>query len=225
MSLSRNPNLFYGMGRKRRVRRRGAGFFDALKSAHDWIKSNKVISTVGNALGSVGVPYAAQIGSTAAKLGYGRRRRPIRRRVVHRRRHGAGFMDALRAAHNFVKSNKIISTVGSALAKSNVPYAGQIASTAAKLGYGRRRRRVGRRRHGAGFLDALKRAHSFVKSNKIISNVGSALAKANVPYAGQIASTAAKLGYGRRRRVVRRIRHHGGANFFSTEQIAAPRFS
>ena len=45
--------------RRRRVRRhRGRGFFDALRSAHDFIKKKKIISTVGNALSKVGVPYA-----------------------------------------------------------------------------------------------------------------------------------------------------------------------
>lgn len=54
-----------------------------LKKAHDYIKKNKVISRAANALGEVGVPYASKIGSTASKLGYGRRRvgRPRRRRM------------------------------------------------------------------------------------------------------------------------------------------------
>ena len=71
--------------RRRRVRRaRGGGFMDALRSAHDWIKKNKIISTVGSALGRVGVPYAGAIGTAASTLGYGRRRR----RVVRRRWRG-----------------------------------------------------------------------------------------------------------------------------------------
>ena len=58
--------------RRRRVRRaRGGGFMDALRSAHDWIKKNKIISTVGSALGRVGVPYAGAIGTAASTLGYG----------------------------------------------------------------------------------------------------------------------------------------------------------
>ena len=67
LMLLKNPSLYYGNGRRKRVgrvvrRKRGGGFMDALKSAHNWIKSNKIISTVGNALGKIGVPYAGAIG-------------------------------------------------------------------------------------------------------------------------------------------------------------------
>jgi hypothetical protein len=54
---------------------RGAGFMDFLSKAHSFIKDNKLVSTIGNALGSMGVPYAGKIGSVGAALGYGRRRR------------------------------------------------------------------------------------------------------------------------------------------------------
>ncbi len=58
MPIRRRRTL--GARRPRRLVRRcqGAGLWDALKSAHDWIKSKKIISTVGNALGSVGIPVA-----------------------------------------------------------------------------------------------------------------------------------------------------------------------
>ena len=93
--LLRKPNLYYGDGRRcvggPRVsrRKRGGGFMDALKSAHNWIKSNKIISTVSNALGKIGVPYAGAIGTAAGTLGYGRRRRVVRRKRVVRRHGGA----------------------------------------------------------------------------------------------------------------------------------------
>ena len=78
--------------RKRTTRRRGRGFFqnigNALSKAHDWIKSNKIISTVGSALGAVGVPYAGAIAKGASALGYGRRRRVGRPRVTRRKRGG-----------------------------------------------------------------------------------------------------------------------------------------
>ena len=94
MSLFRNPDLYYGNGRRRRVgrlrttrRHRGGGFLDALKSAHNWIKNNKIISTVSGALSGVpgigGIASAINKGSLA--LGYGRRR-PLRKRRMVRRR-------------------------------------------------------------------------------------------------------------------------------------------
>ncbi len=240
MSLMRNPNIFYGYGRKRRVGRprrgRGAGFFssigNALSGAHDFIKRNKIISTVGNALSGVGIPYAGAIGNVAETLGYGRRRRRVvrrrpagmgvrRRRVVHRRRVGRGFLsgigNALSKANDFAKKTQIISKAATALGHPNA------AGFASSLGYGRRRRRVVHRRRGGGFLsgigNALSKANDFAKKTQIISKAATALGHPNA------AGFASSLGYGRRRRPVRRtVRHRGGANFFSTNQIAAPKF-
>ena len=45
----------------RRTRRHGAGFMDTIRSAHDWIKRNKIISGVSGLLSKVGVPYAGAI--------------------------------------------------------------------------------------------------------------------------------------------------------------------
>ena len=60
----------------RRVRRmRGKGFMDFLGKANNFLKSSKLVSTIGSALGSAGIPFASQIGSVAGSLGYGRRRR------------------------------------------------------------------------------------------------------------------------------------------------------
>ena len=50
-------------------------------------------------------------------------------------------------------------------------------------------------------------ANNFLRSSKLVSRVGSALGRAGVPYAGQIAGIAGKLGYGRKS--VRR--HRGGS--------------
>ena len=69
----------------------------------------------------------------------------------------------------------------------------------------------------------LKSANTWLRSDKAISNVAGALAKSNVPYAAKVADVASKLGYGGRRRR-RRRRDIGGANFFSTSQIARPIF-
>lgn len=60
------------IARGRRNRMHGGGVWDWIKSAHNFIKSNKVISRVGSALGSVGVPYAGTIGKVAGLVGYGR---------------------------------------------------------------------------------------------------------------------------------------------------------
>ena len=148
-----------------------------------------------------------------------KRRVTRRRRVLHRKQ-GAGFMDALRSAHNWIKSNKIISSVGSMLGKAGVPYAGAIGTAASTLGYGRKRR-VGRprvRRAGGSLKSILSNVHKFVKSNQLVSK---GLSHFKHP---KLASIAAHAGYGRRRTRRRVIRHRGGANFFSTEQLAAPRF-
>ena len=163
-----------------------------------------------------------------------RRRRP---RLV-RRRQGRGFMDALRSAHNWLKSNKIISTVSGALSKVGVPYAGAINTASSALGYGRRyrRKRVVRKRGGAlNLRSLLSGAHSFIKKNQLASKL---LGHIGHP---KLAGLAAHAGYGARKRTVRRrrvcggavrrrapvrrmIRHRGGANFFSTEMLAAPKF-
>lgn len=164
----------------------------------------------------------------------GRRTTARRPRRLVRRRKGAGFLDALRGIHNWVKSNKIISTVGNALAPV-LPVAGTIGKVASAAGYGRRRgpgrpRRVGRplgsslrkhrvvRRRGGSLRSVLSKVHNFVKSNQLVSK---GLTHFGHPKLASIASTA---GYGRRRRPRRMIRHHGGANLLPTEQIAVPRF-
>jgi hypothetical protein len=64
-----------GMRRRRRTRHGGTGIKDILSKINNFLRSTKIISSVGNALGTVGVPYASKIGSVAGTLGYGRRRR------------------------------------------------------------------------------------------------------------------------------------------------------
>jgi hypothetical protein len=150
------------------------------------------------------------------------RKRPVGRPRKRRVKRGAGFWDALKSANNWLRSNKAISNVAGALASVGVPYASQVQSVASKLGYGRRR--VRRRRQGAGFFDVVKSANNWLRSNKAISNVAGALAKSNVPYAAKVAEVAGKLGYGRRRPVRRTAVRYRGSGF-TTEQIAAPRFS
>ncbi len=142
-----------GYGRRRRGyrRRRGAGLWDTLKSAHNFIRSNKIISTVGNALSGVPIigNVAGTIGRTAATLGYGRRRRVRHRRVGGRRRVGrprtrmytlrrtkrvyaGGSLRSLAtSAHRFIRDRKLIS---GALNHFGHPKLAGVAST---FGYGR----------------------------------------------------------------------------------------
>ena len=128
-------------------------------------------------------------------------------------------------------------TVGNAL--SGVPgiggIAGTIGRTAATMGYGRRKRRtVRRRRVGGSLRSILSSAHGFVRKNQLASKLLNHLGHS------KLASAASSLGYGRKKTVRRRrvgtvvrrrapvrrrlVRHRGGANFFSSEMLAAPRF-
>ena len=52
----------------------------ALKPVGNFIKDKKIISTVGNALGAVGVPYAGTVGRVAGAVGLGKKRRKGRMR-------------------------------------------------------------------------------------------------------------------------------------------------
>ncbi len=221
MSLLRNC----GSGRRRRVgrpRRRHGGSFlssigNALSGAHDWLKRNKIISTVSGALSRVGVPYAGAINTASSALGYGRRRRRVRRRA------GGSLKSILSGVHDFVKQKRLISSgLRHFLPNSNLHKA------AHQLGYGRRRtrrrpvRRRTTRRRGGSLKSILSNVHKFVKDKRLISSG----LKHFMPNSN-LHKAAASLGYGRRRRPVRRrapVRHRGGANFFSTEMIARPKF-
>lgn len=66
-----------------------------------------------------------------------------------RRRQGKGIKDVLKKIHNFVKSNRLISRGAAAIAPLAGPYSGvvsRVGTAAGALGYGRRRRRVRRRK-------------------------------------------------------------------------------
>ena len=54
---------------------RGGGFLDFLGKANAFLKKSGLVSSIGNALGQAGVPYAGDIGAVAGSLGYGRRSR------------------------------------------------------------------------------------------------------------------------------------------------------
>ena len=65
-------------------------------------------------------------------------------------------------------------------------------------------RRSTKRQRGGSLGSWLRKAHDFIKKNKLISRIGGILGSAGVPYAGGIASVAGMHGYGRRRRRVGR---------------------
>ena len=65
---------------------KGCGIMDFMKKANNWLRKTKIVSKLGNAYGKyggmAGLPYTAQVGQVAGmadKLGYGRRRRRVRR--------------------------------------------------------------------------------------------------------------------------------------------------
>ena len=74
--------------KSRRTRRRqlgmgGSGLFSWIKNkALPWLKKHHVVSTVGNVLGKLGVPYAGAIGKFAGAAGYGRRKPRRKHRMV-----------------------------------------------------------------------------------------------------------------------------------------------
>lgn len=149
---------------------------------------------------------------------------PRRRR---RRRHGGNIFSSI---NDFLKKHRIISTVGKALGSAGLPYVGAIGNAAKILGYGKRkrvgvrrrrlvegRRRVYHRRRGGDLESILSGAHNFIKSNRLVSKGLRALGHP------KLAAASHSLGYGKRR--VRRVRRgYGGANYFSTEMLAVPKF-
>lgn len=199
MSLLRNPNVFYGMGRRRRHRRRGGNILsaigDAAGKAFRFLKDNHAIS---RAVGLIPHPLglAGSLGLRA--LGLGRRRRRVRHRA-------AGDGRRRRVGRPRVKR-----TLGCG---------------------GLRRRRVYRRRRGGASL--LSDLNGYAMKKHLLSDALHHFAPST-----KLGMAAETLGYGRRRRRVRhrvggrrrtvhrRVmhRHRGGANFFSTEQLAVPKF-
>jgi hypothetical protein len=169
---------------------------------------------------------------------YRSRRSPVRRRRLRGRGFFGNIWNGIKrvasGAHDFIKNNRLVSR-GLAL----TPYKGASAAAGA-LGYGRRRRRVVRRRSGArrlrggrklrsprsrmlggrrkrrvvrrrgrsmrgrGFMDLLRKGHSLLKNHRVVSRV--------LTHFGhkKLSSAASALGYGRRRRRVRRSTRRRG---------------
>ena len=134
-------------------------------------------------------------------------------RTKRRRVGGSWLGDAFTKAHDFVKKNKLVSTIANALGSAGVPYASAIGKASAALGYGKR---VHRRRRGGDVKGIFKTVHKFVKDNRLVSKgLRTFLPNSNLH------KSAHALGYGLKKPV---RRYAGGANFFTTEQIAVPRF-
>ena len=70
--------------RGRGQRMAGKGFWSFLKKAGAFLKRHKVLSRVGSALGTIGVPYAGAAGKIGGAVGYGRRRKIRSGRGLHR---------------------------------------------------------------------------------------------------------------------------------------------
>ena len=74
--------------RRRTKKLKGRGFMDFLGKANDFLKKTQILSKLGSVYGATGLPGSSLVGSAAGmagSIGYGRRRRTVRRRV------GAGF--------------------------------------------------------------------------------------------------------------------------------------
>ena len=126
--------------------------------------------------------------------GYGRRRRRVRRRRI---------------------KSSVIMPSGQSLAVRRKIVRRRVVRLHPLV---RRRRLVRRRAVGGSLRSSLSSAHGFIRNNRLVSKGLSQFGHA------KLASAASSLGYGRRRRRAPIRRRRGGANFFSTEQLAAPIF-
>ena len=79
-------------------------------------------------------------------LGYGRKRRVVRRRPLKPRAIGGSLRSMLSATHKYIKSRKLVFGALTHFGHS------KLASAASSLGYGRRRRRPVRRHRGGAFF-------------------------------------------------------------------------
>ena len=141
---------------------------------------------------------AGSIGRTAATLGYGRRRRVVRRRMT-----GGSFRSILSGVHNFVKKNQLVSKGLNQFGYS------KLASAASSLGYGRRhRRRTVRRRVRVG-VSRIKTPHHTLR-------LGRTVVRRRTTRRRRVGTVLV------RRRAPRRI--IGMGNFFTESQLAAPKF-
>ena len=200
--------------RKRRIRR-GGFLGNILRGIHNIARSVPIVST---ALRATGNPLA---GTVAGALGYGKRRRRVRRTGMRKRRvrRGGfmkGFMGAIPLALNRgLGRRKRRVRRGGFKRRGNVTFGGYKRRGYVQWGglrHAPRRPLVRRRiisrsgmrrvRRGRGIMDMLRKAHSFAKENKLISRGLSMIPHRYAKTAGTVASS---LGYGRRMRLRRRV--------------------
>lgn len=171
------------MGGRRKRLAAGKGIFSkiwrGIKKAgsviNDGLKKTKIISTLAPIIGaSRGQPgTGAAIGSVASSAGYGR----VRRRRTRTRKVGGSLFSKLRTAMRAVKpyASRLNSHLKSSrwlsneLKSKNYPTAAKLVSA---LGYGKSRKRVGRRKkrvvrrgRGTGFSGSIGNA---IKSNRSV---------------------------------------------------------
>jgi hypothetical protein len=190
----------YGMRRRRRRGGMRGGFIGKILSGIN--KVARSVPIVSTALGATGNPMAAGLART---LGYGRRRRRVRR---------GGFMGIIPLAMRGRRRRRRVRR-GGIRRRGHVSFGGYRQKSYTQFG-GMRRvprrpiirphiiRRSGMRRvrRGRGIMDVLKRAHNFAKEHKLISR---GLSMIPHKYGKMASSVASSLGYGRRRRVRRRV--------------------
>jgi len=184
--------------RKRRVRR-GGFLGNILRGIHNVARSVPIVST---ALRATGNPLA---GSVAGALGYGRRRRRVRRGGFFRKLMGIAPL-AMRGSRKrrvrrggFKRRGNV--TFGGYKRRGYVQWGGLRHAPRRPLVRRRIISRSGMRRvrRGRGIMDMLRKAHSFAKENKLISRGLSMIPHRYAKTAGTVASS---LGYGRKRRRV-----------------------
>lgn len=138
-----------GMGKRRKTR--GGSF---LSQANAFIKKHKLVSKIAGEVGKASGPFG-QIGraaeSVAKKYGYGQHMMPDGR-MMKGRIHGSGKRRKRRGGSifsdisDFLKRNKVLSTIGSVLtplAGSFAPAVGGLTAYARSQGYGKKHMRGG----------------------------------------------------------------------------------
>lgn len=149
-----------------------APWYKSLRGIHGRVKSERLVSRGLRHLGFKRLSRAAH------SVGYGRKRVVRRRRVIRRKRVGGSWRKNVASIHNFVKRYRLVSR-----GLNHVGFK-RLASHAKLAGYGRRRKRVVRKRRGGSRFPLLNLIY---KSTRGLSDI------------------AKKAGYGRRRkRVVRK---------------------
>jgi hypothetical protein len=125
-----------------------------------------------------------------------------------KRRRGGNVLktiaNGIKKGVSVLKKTRLISRIAAPIgAALGAPEMGaQIAGTAGKLGFGRRRRRRGGNSTVKNIVSGIKRGINTLKKTRLVSRIAVPVGEAlGHPNAGKsVAQTARKLGFGRRRR-------------------------